>query len=390
MRTGCLGYRDIDDKNDQFCETSFSDGCHFTENKSDMIAFLDKTLKGASGGFDLAEDHLGAIHRCTTSWNHSSDWTGEIKCILVFTDSPAHGLVPAPFSGANNADSYSVRHPNGLGVKHVISSLVANNTDLIFCSFNPAATERTENELSQAMKDHPDSANDNGVVGIPMIPKSNSQGSLSNGCGRHIIFVLDESGSMQGNWSGVVCAYNAYISKRKQSQCDADLVSVVQFDSTARVTVHPSALTSAPTSLPYRGGGTCFHPAALTATQMARQTPSSHTPTIIFMSDGEAGDTAAATQEFSALNASLYAQSEQDLELHVVAFGSGASHAQLRLIAGASKVGKVHSSANAADLANVFVSIASNNNVGTLLESEITKRISEAVSDKLTMEYFGN
>lgn len=51
---------------------------------------------------------------------------------------------------------------------------------------------------------------------------------------------------------------------------------------------------------------------------------------------------------------------------------------------------KVHTSANTADLAGVFVSIATNQNVATLLESEIAKRMSEAVSDKLSLEYFGS
>lgn len=63
---------------------------------------------------------------------------------------------------------------------------------------------------------------------------------------------------------------------------------------------------------------------------------------------------------------------------------------QLQQIASASQSGKVHSSANTADLASVFVDIASTQNVSLLLESEISKRITEAVSDKLSLEYFGS
>ena len=73
----------------------------------------------------------------------------------------------------------------------------------------------------------------------------------------------------------------------------------------------------------------------------------------------------------------------------VIAFGSGTNQAQLLQIASASAAGKVHASSNTAELAGVFVDIASNQNVSLLLESEIAKRISEAVSDKLSMEYFG-
>ncbi|KAL7474124.1 hypothetical protein ACHAW6_000118 [Cyclotella cf. meneghiniana] len=108
------------------------------------------------------------------------------------------------------------------------------------------------------------------------------------------------------------------------------------------------------------------------------------------MSDGQAGDSDAAAQEFSALNSIIVSQTEKDLELHVVAFGTGTDNAQLWRIARSSNIGKVYSSLNAADLAQTFVSIASNQDVATLLESEITKRISEAVSDKLSLEYFGS
>jgi hypothetical protein len=80
----------------------------------------------------------------------------------------------------------------------------------------------------------------------------------------------------------------------------------------------------------------------------------------------------------------------KDLKLNVIDFGSGTCLAQLQLIAQASKVGKVHTSANIADLASVFVTIAMNENGATLLESEIAKHMSEAVSDKLSLEYFGS
>lgn len=70
------------------------------------------------------------------------------------------------------------------------------------------------------------------------------------------------------------------------------------------------------------------------------------------------------------------------------AFGSGTNQAQLQQIAGASRIGRVHASSSTAELASVFVDIASAKNVATLLESEIAKRISEAVSDKQV--YFGS
>ena len=75
---------------------------------------------------------------------------------------------------------------------------------------------------------------------------------------------------------------------------------------------------------------------------------------------------------------------------YIIGFGGGICHAQLQHIAAASQAGIFHSSANTADLASVFVDIASTQNVSLLLEYEISKRITEAVSDKLSLEYFGS
>jgi len=150
------------------------------------------------------------------------------------------------------------------------------------------------------------------------------------------------------------------------------------------------SLSNAPKQLSYNGQRTYFHPAALDACKVAHDTPETHTPVIIFMSDGEADDADAASREFSILNQRVSSATGKDLELHVVAFGNGASKSQLETIARASNVGKVHASANVEDLANVFVAIATNANVATVLESEISKRMSEAVSSKLSLEYFGS
>ena len=120
------------------------------------------------------------------------------------------------------------------------------------------------------------------------------------------------------SWSGVVVAYNQYVSKRKQSQSDSDLVSCVQFDSRARTTVRQQSLSGAPTTLSYHGGGTAFHPAAMEACKLARETPKSHIPAIIFMSDGQAGDASHAAMEFSVLNDCVSKTSKNPLELHVI------------------------------------------------------------------------
>mmetsp|Transcript_21644 Transcript_21644/g.23180 ORF Transcript_21644/g.23180 Transcript_21644/m.23180 type:complete len:218 (+) Transcript_21644:1347-2000(+) len=217
-----------------------------------------------------------------------------------------------------------------------------------------------------------------------MVPKRTTQ-SVTNGMlsdsNKHNIFVLDESGSMQNDWSGVVSVYNKYMQSRRQRQHDSDLVSIVQFDDGARVTCQLQNIVHAPTNLSYSGGYTYFSPAATSAYNIARRTPSSHKPVIIFMSDGCANDSRQAANIFATLN---------NIELHVIGFGGGTDTSQLQQIARASTNGKVHTASNIDSLSKVFVQIATGgDDVAKVLEKEIGKRISEAVTERLSAEYMG-
>jgi Mg-chelatase subunit ChlD len=390
LRVATMGFRDIDDQANQFQESTWRGGGHFTENLQDAVRFVQSTTANPSGGFDLAEDLLGAIDRCI-SWNVSDDWTAPIKCIMLLTDAPAHGFVPPCSSNVANGDSYSVRHPRGLSAEAVINRLHSKSIDLFFCSYNPAATSRTEEQLSQFYLEHPDNKEEREITVVPMVAKNGRQqqqtSALLGGHGKHLIFVLDESGSMAHNWAGVVVAYRQYVKRCLQNQRDSDLVSVVQFGSGARTTVQQQPISKAPDDLSFLGSGTIFAPAALEASRLAVATPPSHVPAIVFMSDGAAGDAPAAASTFSSLNQQIKCRFGDDLELHVIAFGSNASRQQLEQIAGASRNGKVHMSADTADLSNIFVDIAGGQDVTGVLEAEIGKRISEAVMDKLCLEY---
>ena len=111
----------------------------------------------------------------------------------------------------------------------------------------------------------------------------------------------------------------------------------------------------------------------------ARQTPSSHTPVIIFMSDGCANDSQAAANQFASLD---------NIELHVIGFGHGTDTAQLLEIARSSKNSKVHTASNIDSLSKVFAQIATGgDDVVKALETEIGKRISDAVTERLSAEY---
>jgi len=101
----------------------------------------------------------------------------------------------------------------------------------------------------------------------------------------------------------VVAEYNQYLLQRLQKQCNSDLVSVVQFDSTAHIAVQTEPLFSAPKTLGYRGGGTQLYPAAECAVALVQATPASYIPVIVFMSDGEANDAHTAAPTFQAARA---------------------------------------------------------------------------------------
>lgn len=318
--------------------------------------------------------------------------------MLLFTDAPTHGMVPEESRGLSNVDNCPKRHPLGITGESVVESLIESEIDLFLCSFNPSATSLTEKTLSTLYLNHPRNTEQKEIISIPMIPENRdivlaetqtTRGEVTGDHGKHIIFVLDMSGSMNQDWSGVVEAYKKYIACRKQTQSESDLVSVVQFDDHASTTVSMVALNDTPDNLSFSGGGTSFYPAAQNAFEIATKTPYTYTPTIVFMSDGETYDAPAAAGKFSELNRNVRQRTGNDLELHVIAFGSGASTGQLQTIANSSRAGKLHLSADTAQLSNIFVEIASGGDVVEVLQAEIGKRISDAVSDRLSLEYIG-
>ncbi|CAJ1966717.1 unnamed protein product [Cylindrotheca closterium] len=391
LRVGVLGFRDIDDKAQQFEEKIWSNDTHFTSNMTNVISKVQKMVSASSGGHDLAEDSLGAIHR-GAKWGESGDWSGTINCLLVLTDAPAHGLAPSEYSQVPNGDTYNIRHPKGLTAESVVGDLLARDIDLFFCSFDPVATSRTEQRLTDAYLKHAENTHEKEVACIPMVQSTQSMGSLASTLSaKHIIFILDESGSMEDDWPGVVEAYNKYVARRLQSQSTLDLVSVVQFDDNARLTVDCEPITSVPNTLDYRSGGTRFSPAASLGSQAAQKSPASHVPVVVFMSDGgtDPSDSAQASQTLSQLNSIVLQRYNRDLELHVIAFGGGADTRQLLDISQASNVGRLHASADSTALTQVFESIAGGEDVTALMESQIGKRISDAVANKLSLEYIG-
>ena len=388
LRFGVLAYRDIDDGSAQFFESVWDTGSHLTTSSNIDLAFVENAMAQPSGGADPAEDHLGALHRAL-SWNGPDDWSSQIKLVVVFTDAPAHGYVPTADANTPGIDGYALAHPEGLTPASLAGDLIEKEAGLVFCSFNPYATSPFEEKLAMEYLNHKHNSEGREVKSISMIPRSSTteQRQVVVDHPRHIVFILDESGSMECSWPGVVAAFHDFVDCRLQNQNELDLVSVVQFGSRARVTMVRKIISAARRNLDQSGGGTCFAPAALEGSQLVESTPASHKPTVVFMSDGGTNDAAPAASTFAALNQKVQQKYGDDLDLYVIAFGHGADTAQLQQISRSSPKGRVRLCSDTVQLTNIFVNIAAGQEVATALKEEIGKEISDAVSDTLCLGY---
>lgn len=193
VRIATLRFRDIDDRDDQFKESIWDDCNHFTENIDSAFNFSQSLLKGSSGGGDLEEDVIGAIHH-SINWNLENDWTSKFKFIMLFIDAPSHGII-SPSLTEYFSENYPTRHPSGLTSETVIDNLVMTDIDRFMCSFNSIETSFSEKTLSDIYKKNPDNKEERDITKISMIERINDT---------HIIFVLDNSSSMVDEWSGVV------------------------------------------------------------------------------------------------------------------------------------------------------------------------------------------
>ncbi len=105
----------------------------------------------------------------------------------------------------------------------------------------------------------------------------------------HTIFILDESGSMTKNWSGLQQAFCRYLDTlQSDEESSADLISVIEFDDDARIVAQAISIDDArQLSLSIRGGGTKFAPAISKANDLLKEDASSKTDIVlVFMTDG--------------------------------------------------------------------------------------------------------
>jgi len=180
------------------------------------------------------------------------------------------------------------------------------------------------------------------------------KGSAQSQGGLHVVFVLDESGSMDGApFRELRSAYSAFIQQHiKNNPAGGDKLSVVMFDDTERV-LEPIMVPfeNAPT-LPYRGGSTSFANALRGAEGVLnRAHESSLTPVIVMMTDGDSHDDG--TGKARAIDSKF---ANDGLQAHFVAFGD-ANIDGLTQLQSCVTNGFVHT-ASMGELASTFTNVA--------------------------------
>ena len=244
----------------------------------DVVGALNEVARGASRQQGADAGGLG--------------WRGQVRFCVIVTDAPTHGCHQA--AGLQSSHE-SHEHATEAYRNAVAKKLQDGRINLMFCTLNAGATRATE----RALKASYEAAGDLTMPGgIPLF--HTSAASRPN---IHFVFVLDESGSMERDWAALVQAYRTCIKTRQEvtQRGGLDLVSIVQFDNSSRVTASRVRLDSAPTSLHFKGGCTSYAPALSSADQLLAATPSTHKPVLVFMTDGEPGDGAAGLATMQAL-----------------------------------------------------------------------------------------
>jgi len=158
-----------------------------------------------------------------------------------------------------------------------------------------------------------------------LMRRYNSPGGMSVGPnGMHVIFCLDESGSMSGKpWQELDNAYQVFWNQSAGEAGPPMYVSVVQFGSGARIAYQMAPLQGAPPRLTPCWSGTCFYPAIQQAQSLITGgygPDHGYTAVVIFMSDGHAGDVAPASQALR----DMAQRHPSQFSSYTIGFGSGA------------------------------------------------------------------
>jgi Mg-chelatase subunit ChlD len=366
-----LGFRD---HSDSACIQQME---NFTENTAEVNSFL-KTLQ-AQGGDDGPEEVVGALE-CAAGW---ADWSGNAKFLIFVGDSPGHGR------SLNNDpdDQYPDGHPGIKSMREVVSLLNAQNIDLFFCRINKVNTARMEKEIRR----HYDNIKDK----REMVSVDLFNAAAINSCKFHVVFVLDESGSMSNitsagttRWQQLKNAFNKFIRQRMSDQAAGDVISVVTFDHEARVRLQRASLKQARAwNDPPCSGGTNFYAGLDCAMRNVLQQHDPNrdgTPVVIFMSDGD--NTHGDGYDCEAYVRNQMMRRFGNLKVHTVGFAEGANSGELPRIAAAGG-GRFQSAQTERELLQVFAKLASGGLVLDSLVNQLASKVSEKVSHRILTDY---
>ena len=198
------------------------------------------------------------------------------------------------------------------------------------------------------------------------------------GSGTHIIFCLDESGSMNGqSWYALTTAYNSFIQQRRNDQSLDDTVSIIKFQSYARVEHEMVALRNAPALGGMVGGGTDFSAALQQVSAvLQRRSMCAQNPLLVFMSDGEA------TADTSTMRS--LCQQYPSFRAEFIGLGSG-HFSELRQMASAcpSSRGAFRQATSAQQLTKAFTEIATNCTPVKQLIDRFGQKMASDIADKI-------
>jgi len=388
MRVALVPFRDIGDAAMQ--------GIDFVAVPADISAetieaFNTQQLTGLTetlrrlhpdGGGDIPEDVFGAFRKTVTL-----GWSSRVRYAVLITDAPPHGLrfIGPPLPGCSAlADS----HPHASDdAEAVVESLVQKQIEVVVCHVNRTETQHFERELKglwvDAVSKFPGKIPSTEMLTVDLCDPAARTAAIG---GLHVVFVLDESGSMSGAFSGVVNAYNQFLNIRKRSNQGrpTDLISVITFDGNAKVHACAVRVQDVLTQIPFRGGGTDFGPAMQCALEILNSDLSSAdrrylTPVLIFMSDGCGGSGISQLQ-------SIYANhSARGLKFHVMGFG-GVDSRSLTDHANAAH-GTYYNTPDVTSLAAEFSNIANSVQGASGLTNAVAARVGRAISNRLVMDH---
>jgi Mg-chelatase subunit ChlD len=270
-------------------------------------------------------------------------------------------------------------------VKSICDRLLKKDAeiDLMFCCIKPKATST----MQEAFKTHYDAKKDETGKAFTTIQLFDDKQHETQSF--HFVFVLDESGSMSGEWNALQNAYKAFLNRRNDDQGGDDHFTVVQFDSSARIICQQQRLANTPRTLQMNGGGTDYCAGLNTAkTAIATDTTRSSI-VMIFMSDG--GDGSGKDPVALVRQLKVTYTNNHNFVCHTVGFGSGIAQGSsaAQLLANMASVGggQAYSALTGAELQTVFNRIAANSTTSDALVERFSTILAREISVKIMVDY---